>query len=158
MIILLLTISLQSCLNPFAPVEGEIGERSWRDQVTIGELLHNFAMSYDYRDSLRYADCLSESFVFNYFDIENGRSDRWFRDTDLRATGAIFRIFTHINLEWSQVPSQVVNFGQSDTTIQFRVRFNLSLDEEVLIFGYARFTTRREGEGRFLILNWQDDF
>jgi len=151
-------IFLQSCLNPFAPILGEFGGRSWTDQTTVGELLQNFALSYDYRDSLHYADCLSESFVFNYFDIENGRSDRWFRDTDLKATGAIFRNYEQIALEWSQVPVQVESFSQSDTTILFRVRFNLLLDEEVPIFGYAQFTTRREGEGKFQILNWQDDF
>ena len=81
------------CLNPFAPIEGDVGETVWSDQRTVRGLLDNFALSYDYRDSLRYSDCLDESFVFRYYNAERGYYDSWFRETDLITTGGMFRAF-----------------------------------------------------------------
>ena len=158
LLILLTAWFVIGCLNPFGPVEGDAGERTWTDQATVGELLHNFALSYDYRDSLRYADCLSESFVFHYYDVDNGRFDRWFRDDDLKATGGLFRHFERINLEWNLISEEVERFDIPDSTLQFIVRFNLTIDEEAPLMGYARFSTRMEDDGRFRVLIWRDDF
>ena len=149
---------LTGCLNPFAPVEGEVGGRIWSDQRTVGELLGNFELAYDYRDSLRYADCLAESFVFHYYDVENDRFDRWFRDTDLKATGGLFHNFDRIDLEWNLVPVEVENFSLPDSTLQFINSFNLTLGEEVPLIGYARFSVRMDEDGRFRVLVWRDDF
>jgi len=150
--------SLSGCLNPFAPVEGEVGTSLWSDQGTIGGMLHNFALAYNYRDSLRYADCLDESFVFHYYDVESGHFDSWFRDTDLKTTGALFRSFDRIDLEWNLIPDAVEGFTQPDTTMQFIVKFNLTLGIEVPLMGYARFSVRKGEDGRFRVLVWRDDF
>jgi len=146
------------CLNPFAPIEGEVGGRIWSDQNTVGGLLQNFALAYDYRDSLRYADCLSEAFVFQYYDVVDGRFDRWFRETDLKATGGMFRAYQNIDLEWNMVPDYVDTFSVADETLDFIVRFNLTLGGEVPLMGYAKFSTRMDEDGRFRILTWRDDF
>lgn len=145
-------------MNPFAPVEGDAGERTWSDQISAGGLLHNFALSYNYRDSLRYADCLSESFVFHYYDVDKGHFDSWFRNTDLEATGGMFRAYNRIDLEWNMVPESVEAFQIPDSTLQFVVRFNLSLGDEVPLMGYARFSVRKEVDGIFRMLVWRDDF
>lgn len=155
---MLITILSAGCLNPFAPIEGEVGQRIWQDQATIGELLHNFSLAYDYRDSLRYADCLDESFVFNYYDVDNGRIDRWFRDTDLKATAGIFKNFDPIDLEWNLLPVEVEDFSTPDSTLEFVVRFNLTLGQDVPLMGYARFSARMGYDRRFRILSWRDDF
>ncbi|MDP8240292.1 MAG: hypothetical protein P9X24_14480 [Candidatus Hatepunaea meridiana] len=147
-----------SCLNPFAPVEGDVGQRIWSDQGSIGGLLDNFALAYDYRDSLRYADCLDESFIFHYYDIVNGHFDRWFRETDLKATGRMFKAFDNIDLEWNLVPDYVDTFSQPDIDLDFIVRFNLTLGNEVPLMGYARFIARKGVDGRFRIISWRDDF
>ncbi len=149
---------LASCLNPFAPVEGEVGGRIWHSQMTIGGLLNNFAQSYNYRDSLHYADCIDETFVFHYYDVENARFDQWFRETDLKATAGLFRNFEQIDLEWNHIPIWVENFEQPDTTVQFVVRFNLTLDAEAPLMGYAHFSVRRDEENVFKVLVWRDDF
>ncbi len=155
---LLFAVCLSSCFNPFAPIEGEAGSQTWSDQTSIGGLLNNFALAYDYRDSLRYADCLDESFIFDYYDIEEGRTDRWFRDTDLKATGGLFRNFRQIDLEWNQIPVWVEDFTQPDTTVEFVVRFNLTLDEESPLMGYAHFAVRSSENNVFRFLSWRDDF
>ncbi len=146
------------CLNPFAPIVGDTGEQTWSDQSTVGGLLNNFELSYDYRDSLRYADCLSESFVFYYYDVDEGRFDSWFRNDDLKATGSIFHHFKRIDLEWNLIPDDVVIFDYPDSTLQFIVRFNLTIGDEAPLMGYARFSARREQDNRFRFLIWRDDF
>ena len=149
---------LTSCLNPFAPVEGEVGAQVWSDQSSVGGLLNNFALAYDYRDSLRYAGCLDESFVFHYYDVESGHFDSWFRDTDLKATGGMFRAFNRIDLEWNSVPAEVEDFNLADSNYAFIVRFNLTLGSEVPLMGYASFTVRMGDDERFRIMVWQDTF
>ncbi len=154
----IVTIFTTGCLNPFAPIEGDVGERIWSDQKTVGGLLDNFALAYDYRDSLRYADCLDESFVFHYYDVVKGRFDRWFRETDLKTTGGMFRAFETIDLEWNLVPEYVDTFSLSDQTLEFIVRFNLTLGSDVPLMGYAKFSTSKGDDDRFRILAWRDDF
>lgn len=143
------------CLNPFAPVEGDVGKSIWSDQSTVEGLLDNFAMSYDFRDSLRYADCLDESFVFHYYDVVNGRPDRWFRETDLKATAGLFRAFENIDLEWNLDTVKTFNLDGQDS---FTVRFNLTLGDEVPLMGYAKFIVLMGDDGRFRIRDWVDDF
>ncbi len=149
---------LSGCLNPFAPIEGETGPRTWSDQRNVGGLLNNFALAYDYRDSLHYADCLDENFVFNFYDIENARFDRWFRETDLKTTGALFRTYRRVDLEWNYIPDDVEYFNYPDSTLQFIVRFNLTLDSETPLMGYARFSVRMGNDGKFRVIAWWDDF
>jgi len=155
---------LSGCLNPFAPIEGDIGGGSgaWTDQRSVGELLDNFELAYDYRDSLHYAECLAESFVFCYYDVERGHFDRWFRDTDLKATGGLFRNFSRIDLEWNLGPENLAedidNFNLPDSTLEFTVWFHLTLGEEVPLIGYAHFKARMGEDRRFRLLEWQDDF
>jgi len=153
-----MALLLQGCLNPFAPIEGEAGKRAWSDQATVGGLLQNFALSYDYRDSLRYSDCLDESFIFNYYDMDAGRFDSWYRDTDLKATGGLFRSYGRIDLEWNIIPDEVVAFNLPDSLLAFIVRFNLTLGDESPLMGYARFSVRKGSDGRFRVIQWQDDF
>ncbi len=149
---------ITGCLNPFAPIEGDFGEMIWSEQKTVGGLLDNFALSYDYRDSLHYADCLDESFEFRYYDVNAGHFDRWFRETDLRATGGMFHAFDRIDLEWNSVPDIVDTFSVPDDTLNFLVGFNLTLGNEVQLMGYARFSVSMKPDSPFRILAWRDDF
>jgi len=149
---------LSGCLNPFAPIEGKAGSRTWNDQRTVGGLLTNFALAYDYRDSLHYADCLDESFVFNYYDIDAGRYESWYRDTDLKATGGLFRNYAQIDLEWNLIPDDVINFDIPDSSLSFVIRFNLTIEEETPLMGFARFAVKMGEDGRFRVTSWRDDF
>ena len=153
-----MVIFLTGCLNPFAPIIGNTGKQTWSAQTTVGGLLNNFALAYDYQDSLRYADCLSETFTFYYYDVENGHFDSWFRDDDLKVTGGMFNHFNRIDLEWNQIPDDVESFDHVDSTLQFIVRFNLTIGDDAPIMGYARFSTRMEEDTKFRFLEWRDDF
>ncbi|MDK9699779.1 MAG: hypothetical protein OEM52_06525 [bacterium] len=144
--------------NLFAPQRGDEQSGLWNEQASVGGLLANFTNSYLYRDSSRYADCISESFLFTYYDPDRGRYDQWYRITDLTATGALFRTYDDIRLTFGTLSSEVSSLNQSDTLISFQVSFNLELGDQLPIFGYARFETRKETDGKFRFVSWRDDF
>jgi hypothetical protein len=84
-----------SCLNPFAPEldDGGLATPLITDQSTPEEVLINFKYAYIFKDSLLYADLLDSSFLFQYFDPNQGTSgifDDFTREEDLRATGRFF--------------------------------------------------------------------
>ena len=144
--------------NPFAPKLGNGQSGLWSDQKTIGGLLTNFVNSYVYRDSTRYADCLSESFLFMYYDPDNGRFDQWYRQTDLQTTGALLRTYEDIRLTFGNLPPELTNFNKPDTVVSFQVSFNLELGGQLPVFGFAMFDARQESDGKFRLVEWRDDF
>lgn len=162
LIILLASLVLSGCLNPFGPVLGDSGASLWTAQQTVGELLENFRNAYILQDSLRYADCLSDNFLFWYYDVENEREDQWGRDTDLKATGGLFRNFDEINLTWYAISNTISEFAQEDSSLEFDVSFNLSLyssmgSSSYDLYGFARFTVHKDTGDRFRITMWKDN-
>lgn len=158
----LLSLGLSGCLNPFAPALGDTSESLWTDQQTVGQLMDNFKYSYNLRDSLRYSDCLADNFVFLYYDVENSRDDQWGRDTDLRATGGLFRNFEEIHLTWSALLPSIREYAGVDSSLEFDVSFSLSLygmggASAYDLYGFARFTVLKKKGDRFRILTWKDN-
>jgi hypothetical protein len=156
-----LNFGLAGCLNPFAPVMGNPSTSLWTDQQTVGELLDNFKNSYNFQDSLRYANCLDESFIFIYYDVIEEREDQWGRDTDLKATGGLFTNFEQINLTWYALPDSIENFAEENTSLEFDASFALSLygyagGSTYDLYGFANFTVKKEEGDRFRILTWKD--
>lgn len=130
----------------------------WTDASTVGKLLQNFATAYELRDSLRYAELLDESFQFTYYNAELGRDDGWFRETDMLSTSRLFRAFQNISLIWSGLDPAIEEISTPDSLIDFRVHYQLILEDLAPLLGFARFTViKPEGE-RFRILLWQDEF
>lgn len=159
--VLFLSFSLSGCLNPFAPVMGNPSTSLWTEQQTVGELLDNFRNSYNFQDSLRYADCLDQSFIFIYYDVIEEREDQWGRDTDLKTTGGLFRNFDQINLTWYAVPDSIKNFAEENINLEFDASFSLSLygyggGSVYDLYGFANFTVKKESDDRFRILTWKD--
>lgn len=140
--LLVLLVTLIGCRNPFFP---DLGDplSIWTDQATIGGLLSNFRNAYIFRDSLRYAECLScPDYQFNYFDPTVDDYQWMSRETDLRSTGRIFRYYENIGLEWSGLDEAQLTMSQVDSLMQVVVFFDLRLDEQYLN-GYARFDVIR---------------
>jgi len=147
-----------SCTNPFAPtLRGDAGT-IWSDAQTVGGLLDNFVTSYELRDSLRYAELLDESFQFSYYDIDLQRQDGWLRETDLRTTARLFRVYDRISLIWAGISTETLALSASDSLIEFHAQYQLIIDNLNPLIGLARFTVYKPAEDRFRILYWQDDF
>lgn len=150
------------CFNPFAPeLDNNIDLTSViTEQQTPEEVLQNFRYAYTFKDSLLYSDVLAESFVFEYFDTNQGPSGEfltWGRDVDLRTTGRLFRTFDSIELIWLNTL-----FSEGDDVTERRfVRFNLNLfsaDFNFIITGTAIFTFIRSAEdNKWRIKRWKDE-
>jgi hypothetical protein len=149
---------LGGCANPFAPALRGEAESIWTDASTVGELLQNFVTAYELRDSLRYAELLDESFQFQYYDVELQRADGWFRETDLRSTTRLFGAYRNISLIWSGLSSETAALSTPDSLIDFRVQYQLILEDLAPLLGFARFTVIKPSGERFRILLWQDEF
>lgn len=161
-IISLPVLTLTGCLNPFAPLQGDPSSSLWTDQQTVGELLANFRNAYNLQDSLRYSNCLSDNFVFYYYDVENSRDDQWGRDTDLKTTGGLFRSFDQVQLTWYAIPPVISDFSQPDSSLEFDISFNLSLYgsggvSSYDLYGFAHFTVHKNPEDQFRIISWEDN-
>ena len=118
-----LTLLYNMCLNPFAPKlhEGEESELIITDQKTPEEVLQNFQYAYTFKDSLLYSDLLDSSFVFVFFDPNQGTSGMfvsWGRDVDLQTTGRLFRNFDVIDLNWH---STIYSFEEENTAELSRI-------------------------------------
>ncbi len=155
--ITMLAAVLINCTNPFAPKLGESGSSSVPDAGTIGGMLELFKYAYNTKDSLNYSQLLDSAFVFQYYDAEHSIYDQWYRMTDLKATGGLFRSFDVIDLSWYNLPEATWNYDEEETPIQILVNFNLTLNNTVL-YGFARFDCYKKAGSTFKITAWRDDF
>jgi hypothetical protein len=149
-----------ACWNPFAPKLSQFLESSdlmVTDQQSPEEVLQNFKVAYAFRDSLLYSDLMDTAFQFVYFDPDEGTSGRfesWGRDTDLRATGRMFRHFQVI-LVWSTLAE-----SRNDTTGQMSQIFDLTLMAEEFDFkvsGKAVFSFKKCLDNKWRITHWKDE-
>jgi hypothetical protein len=155
-----------SCLNPFAPAldYGPAGDLI-TDQSTPEEALTNFKYAYVFKDSLLYSNLLDSSFVFQYFDPEQGASGifvSWTREVDLKTTGRLLRTFDAINLEWLNTISAdtLRDIDGNIKNISLSKSFQLDLASNGIRFsvnGFALFTFRQSPiDGKWRIVLWVD--
>ena len=153
-----------SCVNPFAPgLDKTTGALDIiTEQKTPEEVLQNFRYAYTFKDSLLYADLLDSSFVFEYFDPEQGGSGEfvsWTRETDLRTTGRLFHAFDVIDLVWadSSVSYTLIEGDQAQLYRDFNLKLS-NFELKFSIIGYAVLSMRRHpGDRKWRITHWVDE-
>ncbi len=156
-----------SCLNPFAPAldNGKLAADLITDQSTPEEALTNFKYAYIFRDSLLYSNLLDSSFVFQYFDPDQGAAGifvSWTREVDLKATGRLLRTFDAVNLEWLNTITADTLFDSKGhvENISLSKSFQLNLASSGFQFsvsGFALFTFRQsKTDGKWRIALWVD--
>lgn len=164
------TLPLLTCLNPFAPKLEESADLELivTNQQSPDEVLQNFKLAYFFRDSILYSDVLDSSFIFYYFDYNldaSGRYDNWGRDTDLRTTGRLFRIFDVINLVWESTGYQDTLQWDADAEpqkIEIIKQFSLKLVQsdagvDYDFWGKAYFTfIKSRYDYKWRIIRWRD--
>ncbi len=161
--LILILISVFSCINPFAPrlLDGR-GDSDLiiTEQKTPQEVLQNFRYAYIFKDSLLYSEVLDSSFVFVYFDPDIGTSGQfvsWGRDLDLKTTGRIFRRFDVIDLVWNSTIYELVQ----ESSGQIIKSFNLTMiakNEDFQLSGAAVFSFRKSPfSEKWRIVKWKDE-
>lgn len=154
---------LSGCINPFSPALDETPGDP--DLITLQQspeqVLQNFKYAYTFKDSLLYADLLDNTFVFEYFDPDQGTSGEfvsWTREVDLRTTGRLLRAFDVIDLVWGEDTGNDVILPDS-TALLYR-DFNLKLnnfDVSFSVIGYARLSMQRNPDAKWRITHWVDE-
>ena len=163
------------CANPFAPKLGEVEKGTaaiLTERLSPNEVLENFRFAYIFGDSLVYSELIDTAFVFLYFDpnVEGtGRFDSWGRDTELRATGGLFRAVRNITLEWNSTieekywspsPDSVLASVEFEGAISAKISkgFQLKLGSEIQLAGTAVFSFEKENRGDgWRIVRWVDE-
>ncbi|MDZ7337879.1 MAG: hypothetical protein ONB30_05015 [candidate division KSB1 bacterium] len=151
-----------ACLNPFAPVlhQDPGDELIITEQKTPEEVLQNFRYAYTFKDSLLYANLLDSSFVFVFFDPNQGTSGlfmSWGRDVDLKATGRMFRSFDVIDLTWNSTIYAFEEENTAELSKSFSINFSGAF-AEYRLSGSAIFSFRRcPHDGKWRITRWKDE-
>jgi len=163
------------CANPFAPKLGEVEKGTTAiltERLNPNEVLENFRFAYIFGDSLVYSELIDTGFVFVYFDpsVEGtGRFDSWGRDTELKATGGLFRAVRNIILEWnstieekywSQTPDSVLATVYFEGAVYAEISkgFQLKLGSEIQLTGTALFSFEKEKRGDgWRMVRWIDE-
>ena len=159
--ILLLLLLLSNCWNPFAPTEGQlegVADLVLTEQRSPDEVLQNFRYAYIYRDSVAYSKLFDTSFVFLYWDPDIGGSsggyNYWGLDTELRATGGLFRTFDHFTLVWN---ATIATDTSQSGEISLTKTFDLSIDGAFIsgnaVFDFIEDSTKNV----WRITRWQDE-
>ncbi|HID37998.1 MAG TPA: hypothetical protein EYP36_00590 [Calditrichaeota bacterium] len=167
-VVLLLTAFLfwVGCVNPFAPSLTDSGDTQHlilSEQDTPEGVFTNFSYSYNFKDSLVYADLLDSSFLFiskNY--ATNPVTDlTWGRDVDIKTTVGLFRHFQTLNLKWEATIFE--RFLDDDSSKkEIKKRFQLTFDggqEIPTINGDALFILLKKSRNKkpfWQITRWED--
>ncbi len=150
------------CFNPFAPDltdDLEVEDLVITQQASPDEVLQNFKVAYTFRDSLLYSNVLDSSFLFVYFDPDEGSSGQfvsWGKDTDLKTTGRLFRHFQVIDLVWNVT---LYSWEKEDEG-EISKEFNLTLVSEDMDFhvsGRAVFSFKKGYDEKWRITRWRDE-
>ncbi len=151
---------LVGCWNPFAPTEGVLEggvSLTLTQQRNPDEVLQNFRYAYIYRDSLVYSELFDTSFIFIYYDADIGGTGGygyWGRDTELRTTGRLFRVFDNFTLVWNATIAED-SLGVNEYSLT--KTFDLSIGGNYFFSGNAVFDFISDPEGTWRITRWEDE-
>jgi hypothetical protein len=157
-LIVLLTVVVVSCVNPFAPGLDTSPAASSCDPTTIEGVFRCFQTAYTFRDTSVYGRLLDQNFIFVYRDYEIGVDVTWGRDDEMRSTYGLFRNAQKLDLIWNTV----VSTAADSTTVNVVRGFNLTLTFNAAdierVDGYANITMRRERiVDPWRIVRWRDE-
>ncbi len=162
LLVLISGVVFFTCLNPFAPKltkDLEAEDLVITQQLTPEEALQNFKVAYTFRDSLLYSNVVDSSFIFVYFDPNEGSSGQfvsWGKETDLRTTGRLFRHFQVIDLVWNAT----LYSWQEEDKGEISKDFNLTLvsdDMDFHLSGRAIFSFEKSYDDKWRITRWRDE-
>jgi len=159
-LILLPSLFLVACVNPFAPGldKSTEGSELLGDQTTIEGVFQNFRYAYTFKDTAVYSRLLDENFVFVYRDYDKSQDVSWGKIDEMRATYGLFKNAQNLDLIWNNI---VVDVG--DSVYRNVVRgFNLTIAfnpaDIIRIDGRANFILQRSSPSKpWLIVFWRDE-
>jgi len=136
--VLLLTILVFACTNPFAPKFDEdidSGGPPISDQTTIEGVFQNFQYSYTFKDTLIYGNLITSDFTFTYRDYENGFDVTWGRDEEMRTTNGLFQNSQRLDLIWNNIVLSTIDSLDANIVRSFNLNITFNPTDVIRIDG-----------------------
>lgn len=156
--LILLIISLLSCINPFAPkIDNSLGSESSliSDQKSIQGVFDNFQYAYTFKDTTIYGKLLSSDFTFVYRDYTNEIDVAWGRDEEMKVTNGLFNNSERIDLIWNNIISTTNDSTNIVRSFNLTVTFNPT--DIIFVDGRVNLNLKKNAENKWQIVNWIDE-
>lgn len=156
--LIILIISLLSCINPFAPkIDNSLGSESSliSDQKSIQGVFDNFQYAYTFKDTTIYGKLLSSDFTFVYRDYTNEIDVAWGRDEEMKVTNGLFNNSERIDLIWNNIISSTNDSTNIVRSFNLTVTFNPT--DIIFVDGRVNLNLKKNAENKWQIVNWIDE-
>lgn len=152
-------LSLQTCVNPFAPKIVDIEtENILSDQKTIEGVFENFRYAYMFKDTVVYGKLLADDFVFVFRNYDKGVDVSWGRSEDMISTHRLFNATQNIELLWNNVLTPSGDSILVEVSRGFTLTIIFNPADIVKIQGRAIFRLKRnDTNSPWLITLWRDE-
>ena len=156
--IVIISVFLVSCINPFAPSLSDADTDTLGDIKTIDGFFQSFQYAYNMKDTIIYSNLLSADFVFAYRDYDKNIDLTLTREEDMITTYRLFNTAQRVDFIWNTI---IMNEG-NDTERNILRSFNLTItfanDTPIYIRGNVYFVLKRENEDEnWKLIYWRDD-
>jgi len=157
-IVIIISILLVSCINPFAPSLSDAETDGLGDLKTIDGFFQTFQYAYNMKDTIIYSNLLSADFVFAYRDYEKGINLTLTREEDMITTYRLFSAAQKLDFIWNAI---IINDGseiERNILRSFSLTITFPNDIPIYIKGNAYFILKRGDENENWKLSyWRDD-
>ncbi len=160
LLLFVLIITNQSCINPFAPglVENYLENNILSDQKSIDGLFQNFRYAYMFKDTLVYGELLNDDFRFIFRDFDKGIDESWGREEEMRTTYRLFQATQNIDLYWNDVVNSIGDSVLQDISRGFNLTIIFSATDIISIYGRVNLRiSRPNSEAKWKISQWRDE-
>ena len=158
LILLTILISLQGCVNPFAPkLDTDLGNSGSiiSPQKSIEGLFQNFKQSYTFQDTTIYGRLLTSDYSFIYRDYDLSVDVSWGRDEDMNVTNGLFQNSQRLDLIWNNIVSMTEDSTNIIRSFNLTITFNPT--DIIYIDGRVNLDIEKNDKGVWKIVNWVDE-
>ncbi len=150
-------VTLNSCVNPFAPkIDDSIGTAKGliSDQLDVEGVFQNFHYAYAFKDTLIYSKLLQKDFSFSYRDYDLGADVSWGRDEEMKVSSGLFQNAQRLDLVWNNINS--ISGDSSKIVRSFNLTVTFNPTDIIYIDGRVNLTLIKE-DNKWKILRWIDE-
>ncbi len=157
-IFLVLTFTVISCNNPFAPSIDDSPNSSGAlisDQKTVDGVFQNFLYAYTFKDTTIYGELIDPEFIFSFRDYDVGVDISWGRDDEMRVTQGLFKNSQDLDLRWNNIVSITEDSTNIVRSFDLTITFNPT--DIILVDGRVNLTLVKGADKKWRIKTWIDE-
>jgi len=154
----LFSITLSSCLNPFAPeLDKNLSSNGSliSNQKTVEGIFSNFKYAYAFKDTTIFGKLLSKDYNFIYRDYDLSADIYWGRDEEMKVTDGLFRNSQKLDLIWNNIVS--MNEDSTNIIRSFNLTITFNPTDIIFVDGRVNLSLQKSSEGKWFINKWIDE-